>query len=548
MVMVTTVSSLVHLYSIGSMAGDSGVQRYFAWLGLFTFSMLGIVVANNLLLLFVFWEWVGFASYILIGYWMARPEAAAASKKAFITNRLSDLFFIIGLMMIWTHTSSFGIANLSVAGGAWTTVATLCIFGAVIGKSAQFPLFTWLPDAMEGPISVSALIHAATMVAAGVFLLIRIEPLLSTPTLHVIAIVGAVTALLGALSALHQFDIKKILAYSTISQLGLMVFALGTGFASASLEHLFAHAFFKACLFLAAGSVFYAIQQAQRGSPTSLDPQDLRNLGGLRRKMPVTFWAFAIAGASLAGMPLTSGFISKDSILLGSYAWADTTWKWCLVLITFTVSFLTVIYTFRLIWFMFLSPAKNDSSKVEEAPAIMRFPPVLLAGASLWFVLSGNPFIPSRDWIVSLPAPPGSAFVSGASVILITLGLIVSWSRYRRKELPGSMQIFRHGFYFDFLYEKLFANTPVQVAATTNSIDNRVIDRFIHRMIYLQVSIAHLIGWFDKVIVDGLVNGVGTLSHGLGNLARSFQTGKVQLYIFWAVLGLLIFLFFTLGK
>jgi NADH-quinone oxidoreductase subunit L len=265
------------------LAGDPAFRQYFAMLGFFTFSMLGVVVADNLLFVFIFWELVGFSSYMLIGHWKEKPEAADAAKRAFLFNRVGDIGFLIGLMILWTHAGSFNITDLASFSGenTWMTAASLCIFCGAIGKSAQFPLFSWLPDAMEGPTPVSALIHAATMVAAGIFLLARIDFLFTPAALNVVVITGTLTALAGALSALVQHDIKKILAYSTISQLGLMVVALGAGAPEAAMLHLFTHAFFKACLFLAAGAVIHSLHQAQHKSHLSLDVQDIRNLGGL---------------------------------------------------------------------------------------------------------------------------------------------------------------------------------------------------------------------------------------------------------------------------
>lgn len=293
---VTVVSFLIHLYSTGYMAGDFGIRRYFGMLGFFTFSMLGIVFSDHLILMFMFWELMGFSSYLLIGHWMQKPAASKAAQKAFLYNRIGDAALLIGILILWTHPDALW--------SYWKTTAALCIFFGVVGKSAQFPLFTWLPEAMEGPTPVSALLHAATMVAAGVFLLIRVNALFTEHALIVVTITGGATAVLGAVCALQQFDIKKILAYSTISQLGLMVLAVGIGAKDAALLHLFTHAFFKAGLFLAAGSVIHALSHSQFHAENNMDVQDIRNLGGLRKKLPVTFLTFCIAGASLAGIPL----------------------------------------------------------------------------------------------------------------------------------------------------------------------------------------------------------------------------------------------------
>src|SRR5690606_5820906 len=351
MLVVTLISFLVHLFSTGYMAGDPGEKRYFGMLGLFTFAMQGVVLADNLLLIFVFWELVGFSSYMLIGHWRHKPSAAAAAMKAFLLNRIGDIGFIIAILIVWRTPDTLSVTALAASNISWSAFTGLCILAGVIGKSAQFPLFTWLPDAMEGPTPVSALIHAATMVAAGVYLLARVFFLFSPEALAVVAVTGIITAVLGAGAALVQNDIKKILAYSTISQLGLMVTAVGAGAPGAAMLHLFAHAFFKACLFLCAGSIIHVLHQAQRQSNVHFDVQDIRNLGGLRKKLPFTFLTTVISGASLAGLPLLSGFLSKEAILASLNVWKGDALngRWIVFALAFVVSFLTVAYVFRLI-------------------------------------------------------------------------------------------------------------------------------------------------------------------------------------------------------
>jgi NADH-quinone oxidoreductase subunit L len=357
----------VHLYSSGYMAADSALKRYFAMLGFFTFAMLGLVLADNLLLIFVFWELVGFSSYLLIGHWTEQPGVATAATKAFVINRIGDIGFLAGLFIIWSNTGTFSIAELS--GGteifSWQSSATLCLLWGAIGKSAQFPLFTWLPDAMAGPTPVSALIHAATMVAAGVFLLARTYFLFTPEVLLIVTAVGTVTALAGGLAALGQYDIKKILAYSTISQLGLMVIAIGVGSTNAFMLHLFTHAFFKAGLFLAAGSVIHTLEQARHSTNDTINIQDIRHLGGLKKFLPITFIVFVICGASLAGIPLFSGFLSKEAIISQTLNWAgeDFSWRWIIPGAIFLSSLLTALYVFRLIWYVFIK--KNTALQWE---------------------------------------------------------------------------------------------------------------------------------------------------------------------------------------
>ncbi len=317
LVVVTLISALVHLFSLGYMKDDIRYSRYYAYLGFFSFSMLGIVLANNILMMYVFWELVGISSYLLIGHWYEKKSASDAGKKAFIVNRVGDAGFFIGILIIFTqlHTVLFdgifsGIASGQLS-GTWLTAAGILIFCGAVGKSAQFPLHVWLPDAMEGPTPVSALIHAATMVAAGVYLVARVYPMLTGDALTVIAYIGVVTAFLSATIAVTQNDIKKVLAYSTISQLGYMITGLGVGAFSAGFFHLVTHAAFKAGLFLGSGSVIYAMHHEQ----------DMRQMGGLRRKMPITYWCFVIFSLSISGIPFTSGFLSKDSILGGTLAY-----------------------------------------------------------------------------------------------------------------------------------------------------------------------------------------------------------------------------------
>jgi NADH-quinone oxidoreductase subunit L len=520
------------------MAGDPGIRRYFAMLGFFTFSMLGIVVAGHLILLFMFWELVGFASYMLIGHWMEKPAAAKAAQKAFLFNRIGDAVFLVGIMLMWVHEQIPQDTH-------WQTLGVLCIFGGVIGKSAQLPLFSWLPNAMEGPTPVSALLHAATMVAAGIFLLIRISPLLTEPASLVITLTGAATALFGAVCALHQFDIKKILAYSTISQLGLMVTAIGMGAADAALLHLFTHAFFKAALFLAAGSVIHALHHSQLRNPDKVDVQDIRNLGGLRKKLPITFIIFCVAGASLAGIPFFSGFLSKDSILTA--AWnltATSSINWLIVTVILLVSFCTVLYTFRMIRFIFLG--SESKAALHEVPWIMRMPMIVCAIASCWFVVSLNPFHVTGWFAESFQHAQTGITASLLSAATVVLALPVAWFIYNKNASPKAVRFIQNGFGLDTAYQKTFGGFSLTLASATERIDRKWIDGILHLTAYGQVAIAHGIAWFDRYLVDGVVHAGARLAKLLGSFTRSFQGGKIQLYILWAVAGLIIFLFFAL--
>ncbi|HEY0741399.1 MAG TPA: NADH-quinone oxidoreductase subunit L [Chryseosolibacter sp.] len=542
---VSVVSFLVHLYSVGYMAGDGNPRKYFGMLGFFTFAMQGIVLADNLLVLFIFWELVGFSSYILIGHWSEKTQAGKAATKAFLFNRVGDAAFLIGLMVIWDTTGTFEISTINTSATfEWQTFAGLCIFGGVIGKSAQFPLFTWLPDAMEGPTPVSALIHAATMVAAGVYLLIRVFPLFSETALMVIAVTGAVTAFAGALAALFQFDIKKVLAYSTISQLGLMILTIGMGGVYAGLLHLFAHAFFKACLFLSAGSVIHSLHQAQRRDQHHFDVQDLRNMGGLRKNLPVTFLTFTISGASLAGIPFFSGFLSKEAMYTALLK-DNTTFSLAVFVVMAIVSFLTVLYTFRLIWFIFMDDSRKPSAlPVVEVPMIMRIPTALLAASSIWIIVSLNPFN-FFGWIVTDRSNAPSIWLTIFSVMWVAVALVMAYMRFRKPSfLPN--EFIADAFKIDVAYDFAIKRSSEKLATTVEFSDQRIIDKAIHASAYGHVIFAHVIGWFDKYIVDGLVHFVSSIIRWVGGIARSYQNGKIQDYILYAILALIIFIIWAL--
>lgn len=544
---VSVISFLVHIYSVGYMAGDDGEKRYFGMLGLFTFSMLGIVLADNLLLVFVFWELVGFSSYMLIGHWKEKPEAVAASKKAFILNRIGDAGFLVGLMILWSTGSGFGLASMEpVTATSLNTAAALCLFCGVIGKSAQLPLSTWLPDAMEGPTPVSALIHAATMVAAGVFLLARIEMLFTPAALLTVAGIGIVTSLWAALAALVQNDIKKILAYSTISQLGLMVTAVGAGSWEAAMLHLFTHAFFKACLFLCAGSIIHVLHQAQHQSHLHFDVQDIRNLGGLRRKLPFTFLAVVVSGSALAGVPLFSGFVSKEAIFTALYNWKgdDVNGKWLVFGLAFLVSFLTILYTARFAYKIFMgTETVTEKLDLSEPPKIMRAPIALLMFFSLWFIAAPNPF-GSTNYLFDVGGTHSSGLMF-FSIAWVGAAIVVAYYLLRKSRWIQS-DLLSNALYVDQMQHLVFGIATLRLAEATRSLDRKWIDGILHTLAYVHVTISHLAGWWDRAIIDGGVNGIAAVSRYTGSFTRSFQGGKIQLYIFWALLAIIIFLIWSL--
>ncbi|NTV03038.1 MAG: NADH-quinone oxidoreductase subunit L [Chlorobiaceae bacterium] len=451
--MVTLISLLVHLYSTGYMHGDPRYGRFFAFLGIFTFSMLGIVLSDNLFSIYMFWELVGLSSYLLIGFYFEKDSAADAQKKAFLTNRVGDIGMWLGILILYSQFHTFGYREIfeNIAAGkftlsnGWLTAAGILLFFGCVGKSAQFPLHVWLPDAMEGPTPVSALIHAATMVAAGVYFVGRIFVILTPDALHYIAFIGAVTAFMSATIAITQHDIKRVLAYSTVSQLGYMVMGLGVGAYSAALFHLLTHAFFKACLFLGSGAIIHAMHHEQ----------DMRWMGGLRKQMPWTFATFSIATLALAGLPLTSGFMSKDAILAGALGFASVEGGgiyYIIPVLGFASAMMTAFYMGRQVWLVFfgesrthLKPAEEHHGDhghdahghddhghddhggshhgVHEVGWIMRAPLVVLATLSVFFVFSPDPLDGAKGWFMHLVPTPATVVKSAGAQHEAALGV-----------------------------------------------------------------------------------------------------------------------------
>src|SRR5881275_3065894 len=393
LVLVSGVGALIHIYSLGYMRDDPGKSRYFASLSLFMFSMLGIVLASNFVMMFIFWELVGLCSYLLIGHWFERDSAADAAKKAFITNRIGDFGFMLGILMVWGATGSVVFDDIIpqlwrvTSNPTFLTTCVLLIFCGAVGKSAQFPLHVWLPDAMEGPTPISALIHAATMVAAGVYMLVRVGFLVqaSPDALCVIAWIGTITAVIAALIATQQDDIKRILAYSTLSQLGYMIMAVGLASSEAAMFHLFTHAFFKALLFLAAGSVIVMLHHEQ----------NIWKMGGLRHRLPITFAAFGAGALALIGCPPFSGFFSKDAILAVAYEH-----NLPIFVVALFTAFLTAFYVIRMLVIVFFGNARSDSAREgRESPPVMTMPLIVLA---IFATLGGFAFF-ARDFL-TLPS------------------------------------------------------------------------------------------------------------------------------------------------
>jgi len=527
LLIVTGVGGAIHVYSKGYMREDPGQPRYFACLSLFTFSMLGIVLANNFLMLFIFWELVGVSSYLLIGFWFEKPSAADASKKAFLTNRIGDFGFLLGILLVWATLGSLHFGKLEAllksdpaVLGTLTTVAGLLIFCGAMGKSAQFPLHVWLPDAMEGPTPVSALIHAATMVAAGVYLLCRVFFLLDLPGSHaldVIAWIGGVTALLAALIALQQDDIKRILAYSTVSQLGYMVMAVGVAAPTPAMYHLTTHAFFKALLFLGAGSVLHALHHEQ----------NIWKMGGVLWRMPVTGVTFLLGTLALCGVPPFSGFFSKDEIIAATLSGAHR--SPALFALAVGVAVLTTFYMFRLVIVAFLGmPRAGGAEQAKESPLLMTLPLLVLAIPS---VVAGFWQIP-QAYAEQLGHPhlEHTALAMAASLGAVGVGLALAIALYGgakadplSEKLGQLAEALRHRFYFDELYQATVIRAHDLLATVADLVDR----------------------W---VIAGVMVRGVHGSTELVGRALRLAQSGNLHSYAFLLALGVVVVLYFVLGK
>lgn len=510
MIVVTGVGMLVHIFSLAYMKDDGAKARFFTGLSLFMFSMTGIVLANNFIMTFIFWELVGLSSYLLIGHWYQKDSAADASKKAFLTNRIGDFGFMIGILLLWNITGTFSFGEMKLppdlATGA-LVAALLCIFCGAVGKSAQLPLHVWLPDAMEGPTPVSALIHAATMVAAGVYMLFRVQ--VSLPDCFenqagtIISWVGGITALVAALMATQQDDIKRILAYSTLSQLGYMVMTVGLTAGDAGMFHLFTHAWFKALLFLGSGAVIYACHHEQ----------DIWKMGGLLKKMPITGITFFLGYAALIAVPfVTSGFWSKEEILAAAYDHNKA-----LFWIAVFVAFLTTFYMTRLFVVAFLGKTKSENADhAHEVGPLMYVPLILLAAmaiGSAWLTGTLNAIDPR---IHAHGHHEGHTLILGASVGTLVLGLLAGFFLYNGKEKdPLNFPVFRNRFYIDGLY-----------------------DNFIVK--YFQDAFAAIVHFFDELFINGLlVGGLSRGAQGIGLLIRRMQSGNLQTYAAFLGLGVL---------
>jgi len=532
MLIVTGIGALIHMFSVGYMHGDERFQRYFVYLNLFLASMLVLVMADNFLVMFMGWELVGLCSYLLIGFWFKNLKNAEAGRKAFVVNRIGDVGFVLGILLIFVTFGSLRFdevfARAEAQGEALAGVIgliTLLLFIGATGKSAQIPLFVWLPDAMAGPTPVSALIHAATMVTAGVYMMVRASPLyeLAPLTQNVVAIVGALTAVVAGTSALRQLDIKKVLAYSTVSQLGYMVAACGLGAFIAGDFHLLTHAFFKAALFLAAGSVIHGMEHGMHAAHGAhVDPQDMRHMGGLARRMPITFAAFLLGGLALAGVPPLSGFFSKDEILVDAFKHN---------LLVFALlglsAVITAFYVGRQLVLVFAGQPRSAAAEhAAESNGLMTLPLIALTVGTVFAGLFNFPGAhPLTDWLAPVvrhgEAPkfePGLAALFSALAIGALIG---AWWVYRRPERAnaeseaGLGRFLARGWGFDDVY-RVAVVKPFYIAST----------------VCTQI--------IDVAAIDGIVNGIGRLFRVIGGSLRSMQTGFVRNYGLIMLVGVVV--------
>jgi NADH-quinone oxidoreductase subunit L len=567
---VTGVGGLIHIYATGYMHDDKAFWRFFAYLNLFTAAMLTLVLGDSLLLLFVGWEGVGLCSYALIGFWYQDHNNARAGNKAFIVNRVGDFGFVLGMFLLFWSLDAQGHGTLTVRemvkwaptiqnqmlwGIPVITLATFFLFIGATGKSAQIPLHVWLPDAMAGPTPVSALIHAATMVTAGVYMTARMNVFfsLAPATLNLIAWIGVATALVAATIALTQYDIKKVLAYSTVSQLGYMFIGVGVGGYAAAIFHLMTHAFFKACLFLGAGSVIHAMHHEQ----------DMRKMGGLKQHMPYTFWTFFISVLAIAGTPFTAGFFSKDEILW--LAFSSHHGNKLLWLLAVAGAGMTAFYMFRQLFMVFFGKCRADHHTQEhlhESPKVMTLPLVVLAiGAAvagyigLPGVFGGSQFAHWLEPVVGahVEEHPQHALELGLMAISISVaafGFFIAYLMYFRgalaperfSEIAGGFfyRLFDRNYYLDEIYQAIFVNGTLLLARIGALFDQYVIDGIVDGSASLTRFTSWLNGLFDNYIIDGIVNAVANLTFWTGNKFRRVQTGNINGYLYGILIALVL--------
>ncbi len=553
--LVGLLSLLVHLFSMEYMKDDTAKQRYFAKLAFFTFSMMGLLVSDSLILLFVFWELVGFSSYLLIGFWFKKDSAPGSARMAFMVNKVADVALLAGILMLLREGDSTFVSEL---GETLFFLPSLLIAIGAFGKSAQLPFSGWIVKAMAGPTPISALIHAATMVAAGVYLLFRIGPFLDSQVLAIVTITGIATAMYGALSAITQNDIKKVLAYSTISQLGYMVMGIGVSAGEASIFHLWTHAFFKAGLFLGAGVVIHTLHQRENS-----DPQDMRQMGGIRSKLPWTFVSFLVCSLALAGIPFFSGFMSKEGILLAAWTWAEQigTWAYLVPDLALVTILITAFYVGRLVILVFLGESRYgtsvDAIKFDEN-AYFKIPLTVLAIGSIWFVYNINPLAHTSilDSFFGLVSIDSDSFIAqsgvGISIFLSIAGAVLAFSLFKPKSafslgyrdnvLPNSFggRVIYNGFYLINAY-RLIGTTIHSTAQGVTWVEKRI-DGLLHFLAMSVVVLAKVLAIVDRLIIDGIVNFLAWIARVLGNVTSLVHARESQWQIIWLLIAFVLIL------
>jgi NADH-quinone oxidoreductase subunit L len=586
--LVQFIALFVQIFSTKYMENDPSFGRYFAYINLFIMSMIGIIISGNLLMIYMFWELVGLCSYLLIGFWYEKKSATNAAMKAFWVNRVGDIGFLIGILLAYRYFGTFDITQIidkaqlipsALHNSPMLTIIGILIFCGCVAKSAQLPLQIWLPDAMEGPTPVSALIHAATMVAAGIFLMARVFPILSPDALLVMAIVGTLTMFFGACSALIQYDIKKLLAYSTISQLGLMVVGIGVGSVNTALFHLVTHAFFKAGLFLSAGAVIHHLHHEQ----------DMRKMGNLRKEIPIIYYTFTICAAALAGIPFFSGFLSKDAIVIAAFEWASkqpTQGYFAIPAMCLVVSGMSAYYMMRQVFLIFLerednplelisSSAKSiyknvakriegivnvedDEQRREAALAhetettlsdfiakigAMELATIVMAAASIGFVFSLNPFSAESSWFFNKFhfEPKSYQWVAYVAILVSLNGVLLGYiftkeESYRldneQVEPSGIIaKIIFHNYYLSELFTMLFVKPILWISPKIFRFDGMVIDNIVNKTAKIVVQFSVFNSWIEREIIDKFVNLTANLTGKAGTYTRQIQNGKAQSYI-----------------
>ena len=560
------ISLLVHLYSMEYMHHKKNHAVYYPYLGLFTASMVLLVISNNILLTFMAWELVGFSSYLLVGFWFDKEAAVKAASKAFLMNRVADVFFLGALFLLFVHVGSFDLIHIKAAYSQALIPTNInfwigfLFFVGCMAKTAQFPLNSWLPDAMEGPTPVSALLHAATMVAAGVFLLVKLEYLLNEEVRLIMVIVGSFTAFFGALPALTSFDSKKILAFSTVSQLGYMIAVIGCSAPGAAYFHLITHAFFKAGLFLSVGVVIHAlhevqVESAKKNSSLAFNTMDIRSMGGMRKRLPFAFIAYLITASSLIGLPFFSGFLSKESMLNAMVIMALKYEGvfWLVPVLGISTVCITAFYITRQgLWIFFgeshLSTLKGYNEELWKTinvnKSVFIIPLVLLSAASFFVFFSWNPFSAHHTWIYNLSGlavqpMPDYSLVMILSLVLVVAGVGLAYYANRNVKISdkesGVSKLWSNFYYLDTFTYGCVALPLKKSSVYVAKFDKRVIDGSVHLLVYTVVLKAHIIAWFDKTVVDGVISTAVYVTGKLGKVFRVFQKGNVQNYLFWVL-------------